>query len=59
LLDDIGDRACDLGALRPQPRQRLGCEIEHDYALAALLHQIAADRLAHHTDADEAGAFVI
>jgi hypothetical protein len=36
------------------PRQRLGREIERQHALAAFLHEIAADRLAHYAKADEA-----
>ena len=49
----------DLGAVGAQPRQRLGRKIEREHAPAALLHEIAADRLAHHAEADEADRLVL
>jgi len=54
LLDHIGNGGCDLRPVGPQPRQWLRRQIKGKQALAALLHEIAADRLAHHAEAYEA-----
>ena len=51
---------------RPRSRRRRraaapsgsGDKVERNDALAALLHEIAADRLAHHAKADEADGLV-
>ena len=58
-LTTSATEARDLGAFRTQPRQRLRRKVERDHALAALLHEIAADRLAHHAEADEADGLVV
>jgi hypothetical protein len=59
LLDQFGSGGRDVGAVGTQPRQWLRRQIMGKDALAALLHEIAADRLAHHAKADEADSPVL
>src|SRR3954468_3836817 len=49
----------NFGALAAQPRQGLGCQVEGKHALAALVQEIAADRLPHPPKADEADGLVV
>jgi hypothetical protein len=44
----------DRGTFFTQPSQRLRREVERDNGCAALPHEVAADRLAHYAEPDEA-----
>ena len=59
LPDHVGNGSANLGTIGTQARQGLRRQVECDHALAALLHEIAADRLAHHTKPDEADSFIL
>jgi hypothetical protein len=59
LPDNVGGGGRDVGAVGTQSRQRLRRHIERNDALAALLDEVAADRLAHHAKADEAECIVV
>ena len=59
LLTTVGDGAGDVGAIGGEPRQRFRRQVERDHGRAALLDEVAADRLAHHAEADEADGFVV
>src|SRR5215472_14251324 len=58
LRDEVADCARDCSAIGKQPLQRLGGKVECDDARTALFHEVAADRLAHHAEPDEADALI-